>query len=504
MKRHKHGLSSTFLCSMDLGEIIPINLVEVLPGDTFQKATSALLRCSPMLAPVMHKVNVDIYDFFVPHRLVWEDWEDFITGGEDGEDASVYPTIATPVSTGFAVGSLADYLGVTPGVASRNVSALPFRAYAMIFNEWFRDQDLVSPLTIDLTSGADTTTSTALQNAAWPKDYFTSARPWEAKGPQITIPLGTNAPIVGLAVAGTAAAADTNLFGPDAQSDYTAAGAQPIMKVAESIAGKTIAARMQSNAAASTSNRPQIYADLTNASAITLTALREAAALQRMQEARARYGSRYPEYLRYMGVRYSDARLQRPEFLGGGRDVIQFSEVLQTAPGTDPVGDLKGHGITGMRSRRWRRTFEEHGFLITLICVRPKSIYADGLERHWNRRFKEDFWQPELQFIGQQAVLNKEVDFSHATPEGVFGYQDRYDDYRSAWSRIAGDFRTTLDFWHFARIFGSDPALNETFIKCVPSEEPFAVPSEDVLYLTANHSIQARRLVVPVGKSMLF
>jgi len=223
-----------------------------------------------------------------------------------------------------------------------------------------------------------------------------------------------------------------------------------------------------------------------------------------MQEARARFGSRYPEYLRYMGVRYSDARLQRPEFLGGGRDVIQFSEVLQTGPGTDPVGDLKGHGITGMRSRRWRRTFEEHGFLFTFIVVRPKSIYADGLERPWNRRFKEDFWQPELQFIGQQAILNKEVDFSHATPDGVFGYQDRYDDYRSAWSRIAGDFRTTLDFWHFARIFGSSPALNEEFIECVPSEEPFAVPSEDVLYITANHSIQARRLVVPTGKSMLF
>jgi len=500
MKRNKHGLSSTFLCSMDMGEIIPINLVEVLPGDTFQKATSALLRASPLLAPVMHKVNVDMFDFFVPHRLVWDDWEDFITGGEDGDDASVFPTITTPVSTGFAVGSLADYLGVTPGVASRAVSALPFRAYALIFNEWFRDQDLVNPLTIDTTSGADTTTSTAIKIASWPKDYFTSARPWEAKGPAITIPLGTTAPILGISVGNAASAANsgTTSTGVIASQDQAAgipnwySDTQDIRVRAQTTGVPNI-----------TTNRPQVFADLSSASAITLNALREAAALQRMQEARARYGSRYPEYLRYMGVRYSDARLQRPEFLGGGRDVIQFSEVLQTAPGSDPVGDLKGHGITGMRSRRWRRTFEEHGFLITLIVVRPKSIYADGLERHWNRRFKEDFWQPELQFIGQQAILNKEVDFSHATPEGVFGYQDRYDDYRSAWSRIAGDFRTTLDFWHFARIFGSDPALNETFINCVPSEEPFAVPSEDTLYLTANHSIQARRLVAPVGKSLL-
>jgi len=491
MKRHKHGLSSTFLASMDLGEIIPINLVEILPGDTLQKATSALIRCSPLLAPVMHKVNVDIYDFFVPNRLVWDDWEDFITGGEDGEDASVFPTITTPASTGFAVGSLADYLGVPPGVASRQVSALPFRGYALIFNEWFRDQDLVTPLVIDTTSGDDTTTSVALQNAAWPKDYFTSARPWEAKGPEITIPLGTTAPVV---TAGSGNAmllrrADTSALLPSATA-----------------LGSNASSQLQNQAAVLSKLDPNgtLNADLSGVSGITLTALREAAALQRMQEARARYGSRYSEYLRYMGIRYSDARLQRPEFLGGGRDVIQFSEVLQTGPGDDPVGDLKGHGITGMRSRRWRRTFEEHGFMFTFLVVRPKSIYADGLERPWNRRFKEDYWQPELQFIGQQAILNKEVDFSHATPEGVFGYQDRYDDYRSAWSRIAGDFRTTLDFWHFARIFGSSPALNETFIKCVPSEEPFAVPSEDVLYVTANHSIQARRLVVPVGKSMLF
>jgi len=503
MKRHKHGLSSTFLASMDLGEIIPLNVVEVLPGDTFQKATSALLRCSPLLAPVMHKVNVDIYDFFVPNRLVWDDWEDFITGGEDGTDSSVYPTITTPASTGFAVGSLADYLGVPPGVASREVSALPFRGYALIFNEWFRDQDLVTPLVIDTTSGPDTTTSVALQNAAWPKDYFTSARPWEAKGPEITIPLGTSAPVLGIGVtSGGASSTGVAGFGSNAASDALLQSGDATFRTGAS--DEIIVAGTGAAGAIGSSNRPNIFADLTGVSAITLNALREAAALQRMQEARARYGSRYSEYLRYLGIRYSDSRLQRPEFLGGGRDVVQFSEVLQTGPGDDPVGDLKGHGISGMRSRRWRRTFEEHGYMFTFIVVRPKSIYADGLERTWNRRFKEDFWQPELQFIGQQAILNKEVDFSHATPEGVFGYQDRYDDYRSAWSRIAGDFRTTLDFWHFARIFGSSPALNETFIKCVPSEEPFAVPSEDVLYITANHSIQARRLVVPVGKSMLF
>jgi len=197
VKRYKHSLSNTKLFSCDMGELVPCGLTEVLPGDSIQQATNALVRASPLLSPVMHPVNVRIHHWFVPHRLVWEDFEDFITGGPDGMDDSVFPTIAMPASTGFAVGSLADYLGVPtgvpPGASNLDVSALPFRAYALIFNEWYRDQDLVSPLTVDLTSGPDTTTNLALQNIAWEKDYFTSSRPWEQKGPAITIPLGTEA-----------------------------------------------------------------------------------------------------------------------------------------------------------------------------------------------------------------------------------------------------------------------------------------------------------------------
>jgi len=484
MKRGLFNLSYTKLLSCDLGELIPVGLTEVLPGDSIQQATSALVRCSPLLAPVMHPVHVQIHHWYVPHRLIWDDWEDFITGGPLGTDASVFPTITIGGGSGAAVGSLADYLGVPTGVNNIEVSALPFRGYALIWNEWYRDQDLQTELVIDTTSGADTTTSVLLQNGCWEKDYFTSARPWEQKGPAISIPLGTAAPVT------TAAANDV-----DVSVFSTVAAAYRKLDADATFVARGTTAGVQGD---------RLYADLTGASAITVNALREAMALQRFEEARARYGSRYTEYLRYLGVNSSDARLQRPEYLGGGKQTIQFSEVLQTAEGTQPVGDLRGHGIAAMRSNRYRRFIEEHGYIFSFITVRPKTIYTQGLSKHWNRRFKEDYWQKELQFIGQDTVLNKEIYAAHASPNGIFGYQDRYDEYRRSESMVTGEFRqSTLNFWHFARAFGSSPALNADFVKCVPPETPFAVPSEDVLYIMARHNIKARRLVAPVGISKI-
>lgn len=490
MKRSKFSLSHYKLLSCDLGELIPIGLTEVLPGDTIQQNTNLLIRCSPMLAPVMHPVHARIHHWYVPHRLVWDDFEDFITGGPDGMDDSTFPTITIGGGTGAAVGSLADYLGVPTGVNNIEVSALPFRAYNMIWNEWYRDQDLQTERVIATTSGPDTTTNTALMNCAWEKDYYTSARPWEQKGPAITIPLGTTAPVTMNATAA-------------AWKPRTTAGAQLGAAALEADASGFL--QNTSGIDAKFDPNGTLSVDLSGASAITVTALREALALQRFEEARARYGSRYVEYLRYLQVRSSDARLQRPEYLGGGKQTIQFSEVLQTAEGTNPVGELRGHGIGAMRSNRYRRFIEEHGYILSFLSVKPKTIYAQGLNRHWNRRTKEDFWQKELQHIGQQEVLNKEIYAAAASPNGTFGFQDRYDEYRRTESSIAGEFRTTaLDFWHFARIFSSEPALNAGFVNCVPPERPFAVPSEDVLYCMANHSIQARRLVDGSSVSYIF
>lgn len=494
MKRSKFNLSYYNLLSCMPGSLVPIGLTEVLPGDTLQQATSALLRCSPLVTPVMHPWHVRIHHWYVPHRLVWEDFEEFITGGPDGMDASVFPT--KTFATGPAVGSLSDHLGVPPAINGIEVSALPYRGYAMIWNEWYRDQDLQTALTIDDTSGADTTTNVDLQNCSWEKDYFTSARPWEQKGPSVTVPLGTSAPVVPTGAVGTQFPTFSNAAAGVAASSLTSnSGSANVVRTGGSV-GSTFQHGW---------NDPKLQADLSAASAVTVNRLREALALQRFEEARARYGSRYVEYLRYLGVRSSDARLQRPEYLGGGKQTIQFSEVLQTAEGTDPVGEMRGHGITALRSNKYRRFFEEHGYIFSLLSVRPKTIYVQGLSRTWNRRTKEDFFQRELQAIGQQEVLNKEIYAAHASPNDTFGYQDRYDEYRRQESRVSGEFRTSvLDSWHTARIFGSAPALNADFVSCVPTERNFAVQTNDLLYVMARHSIQARRLVAPTGASHIY
>lgn len=498
MKRNKFNLSYYKLASINPGGLYPIGLTEILPGDTVQQSTSALVRAAPLVTPVMHPWNVRIHHWFVPHRLVWEDFEDFITGGPDGEDASVFPTITFSGGSGAAVGSLADYLGVTPAVNNLEVSALPFRAYQLIWNEWYRDEDLETAAVVDVGSGPDTTTSTALKNVAWEKDYFTSARPFEQKGPDITIPIGDTAPVTGTV---TVNPTETAPGTPGARTfSRSAVGANTALNINEAsggLGGITFPATHS------------LDADLSSASAVSVNVLREALALQRFQEARARYGSRYVEYLRYNGVRSSDARLQRPEYLGGGRQNIQFSEVIANnfsagvTAANRPV--LGGHGISSLRSNRYRRFFEEHGYIITCMSIRPKTMYVQGVFRTWNRRFKEDFWQRELEHIGQQEVLNKEVYAAHATPDGTFGWQDRYDEYRRSESSVAGEFRTSvLDSWHTGRIFASDPALNSTFVSCVPTERNFAVQTQDLIYVMARHSIVARRLLAQTGKSFIF
>nr|QJB20638.1 MAG: major capsid protein [Microvirus sp.] len=479
MKRSKFSLSHYKLLSMDMGELVPIACVEVLPGDTLQHTTSALVRASPLLAPVMHPVHCHIRHFFVPFRLLWPAWEDFITGGPDGMDATAVPQIAAGVArpATCAEGSLGDYLGLPPiTTTTHSVSAFPFRAYAMIYNEYYRDQDLQAELPMSTGNGVDSTTNITLQRVNWEKDYFTSARPWEQKGPAVNVPINSNGQNIQLRSSNTPTV--------DQLFRHGAAGTDAATFIGGASPGSA------GNLRFGTQSGLQVSIDL----------LREAFALQRYEEARARFGSRYVEYLRYLGVRSSDARLQRPEYLGGGVQTLQFSEVLQTAEGTDPVGDLKGHGIAAMRSNRYRRFFEEHGLVLSLMSVRPKSLYMQGIQRLWSKGTKEMYWQKELQFIGQQEVRNMEVDVDIVNGGGTFGYQDRYDEYRRIPSTVSGEFRgSKLNYWHFGRNFSGGAALNSAFVTCNPTERTFAVPSQDVLYVMAHHSIQARRLVAKSG-----
>lgn len=495
MKRNKFNLSHTQLLTCRMGYLVPVGLTEVLPGDSFQHAAQAFIRAAPLATPPMHPVRISLRHFFVPHRLVWEDWEDFITGGPDGMDDSAFPTIAINP----AVGSLADYLGVPPG-AQNTVSALPFRAYNLIFNEWYRDQDLSAEQEIAYTSGPDFVTSPNIRRASWEKDYFTTSRPWEQKGPTVTLPLGTTASGTGEVSIRNITRNQTvvpDVVNVDDQNAFwnvsTADGDVPTW--VEGDIGRLIA---------------NVNVDLSNATAATVNQLRRAMALQRYEEARARYGSRYVEYLRYLGIRSSDSRLQRPEYLGGGVSNLQFSEVLSTTsatPGpneTAGVGALAGHGIGLNRTNRYRRFFEEHGFVVSLMHVIPQTMYPQGLFRHWNRRVKEDFWQKELEHIGQQPVLNKEV-YALDPPSGndVFGFQDRYDEYRRAESQVHGEFRTVLSDWHFARNFTAQPVLNNTFVQAVPSVDPFQAQENDTLYCTIRHQLVARRVIAKKGSSFI-
>lgn len=493
MKRAKFNLSHTQLLTCRMGQLVPIGLTEVLPGDTFQHAASALIRAAPLATPPMHPVRISIRHFFVPNRLVWDNWEDFITGGPDGMDNSSFPFVS---DTGTP-GSLGDYLGIPPvegeGIP---VSALPFRAYNLVFNEWYRDQDLTPEAFVNYGDGADGTTSKVLQYAAWEKDYFTTCRPWEQKGPTVTLPIGSTA-------TGTVLITQARNGGPGQQ----VANLRP--HESDFPGGTDIGVDVGPWTNTPLNLIGTANVDLSTATAASVNQLRLAMALQRYEEARARYGSRYTEYLRYLGVRSSDARLQRPEYLGGGVTNLQFSEVLSTTAAdpaasiTDGVAAMAGHGIGLNKTNRYRRFFEEHGFVISVMHVLPQTMYPQGLFRHWNRRTKEDFWQKELEHIGQQPVLNKEVFAGGANDDGTFGFQDRYDEYRRAESQVHGEFRNTLSDWHFARNFADTPVLNDDFITAVPSTEPFQSSGTDTLYCAIRHQLVARRMIARKGSSFI-
>lgn len=502
MKRSKFNLSHTQLHSTVMGRLIPIGLLEVLPGDTIQHAAQCLIRAAPLQTPPLHPVRIDVRHFFVPNRLVWDEWEDFITGGPQNDNASVPPFI-NEVPT---IGSTADHFGITPDIGPEIAySALPFRAMALIWNEFYRDQDLQAEAPFVKTSGEDNTTFQGNYWANWEKDYFTTARPFEQKGPDITLPLGLSAPVTVTATQGGAASAPGTRFNLVRGEADTGGQASVDLLTGTLTTGTPLSIISQGTA------------DLSTATAATVNQLRLALSLQRMAEARARFGSRYTEYLRYLGVRSSDARLQRPEYLGGGRSNLQFSEVLSTSIAQDAAGETSeipgnfgGHGIGSNTSNRYRRFIEEHGFIISLMSVVPQTMYPNALHKHWWRQTRNEYFQKELQHIGQQQVLNWEVNGAHTVPKQLFGYQDRYDEYRRSESGVHGRFRPGhyLADWHFARNLPNNVALNDAFIRSNPSTAPFQLQTvdgeaADNLYIAVRHQIIARRMLARKGSSFI-
>lgn len=481
MSRSKQSLGSYNLTTLDMGQLVPIGMLPVLPGDTIGHSTNLLVRCTPLAAPVMHQCDVRVHHFYSAYRNLWDDndgtdWEEFITGGEDGMNADTVPTLPT---TGIA-GDLFDYFGL-PQVAGINVSALPIRAFNAMFNEYYRDQDLIPKRLPE-----DTTVPTI----AWGRDYFSTSRPWAQKGPQVSIPLGDSAPVIsnsqqvqfndGTTDSGFGTSSDGNLT----RVNPTLSIDTPLQFGAES----------------------GLQADLANAAGADPIDVRYAWGMQRFMENAARYGSRYPEKMRQLGSTYRGL-MERPEYLGGGTSALNFSEVLQTANGSDPrfgVGDLYGHGIAAMRSNKYARTIPEHGVVISMLSVRPKALYQDGIDREWLRKDREDFHDPFLEFIGQQEVWANEIYGDATDPDSanVWGYQDKYDEYRHQRNKVTAEFRDILDYWHLGRKFATAPTLNADFINCVPSKRIFNEQTQNSLWVMAQHRIAAHRNITgnPVAR----
>lgn len=458
-KLNKFDLSHEVKMSFNMGELVPMMIEEVVPGDKFQVQSEVMMRLAPMVAPVMHRVDVYCHYFFVPNRLIWEDWEDFITGGEDGLDVPVHPyfTMDQLYQAGkLNDGLLCDYMGLpsidAPITLDQNVSSLPFRAYTLLFNEFYRDQNLETAATITQTSGADSQVSMCDKRIrAWEKDYFTSALPFAQRGDSVSIP-GT------VAYKATSTLEQTG-GGPTAGNLFLNNSGRLDASIPPTV---------------STTGRIENLEDI----GIDVNDLRRSNALQRWLELAARGGSRYIEQmLSFFGVQSSDARLQRPEYLGGGKQNVMMSEVLQTAEtATTPQGNMAGHGISVGATNKFNKSFEEHGFVMGIISVLPKTSYQEGIHKKFTRFDKFDYFFPQFAHLGEQEILNHELyyDGISGVPNVTFGYQSRYAEYKHTQSKVHGDFKGTLNYWHMGRIFGDQPLLNSNFVKSDPTHRIFA------------------------------
>lgn len=508
IRRSTFDRSHSLKTSFNVGDIVPFFIDEVLPGDTFNVDTSKVVRLQTLLTPVMDNIYLDTYYFFVPNRLTWSHWKQF--NGENTESAWLpkteyeIPQITAPASGGWSVGTIADYLGVPTGVPNLSVSALPFRAYALVMNEWFRDENLSDPLVVPVDDATVVGVNTGTfvtdvakgglpYKAAKYHDYFTSCLPSPQKGPDVLIPVAEagNYSVVGngkgLALVGSSGpfpliskVISNNLQGWNLGTSVgTMATAGNFNEFGNSVVlGVPTAAQLGDDL----SNSGLVAVASGNAAAATINQLRMAFQIQKLYEKDARGGSRYIEILKsHFGVTSPDARLQRPEYLGGNRIPININQVVQqsaTASGETAQGTVTGMSVTTDTHSDFTKSFTEHGFVIGVMVARYDHTYQQGLERFWSRKDRFDYYWPVFANIGEQAVKNKEIyaqgpakkdNAGNVIDDQVFGYQEAWADYRYKPSRVTGEMRSqyekSLDVWHLADDYSALPMLSDSWIR---------------------------------------
>ena len=490
MSRSTFPRNSSVKTSFNVGDIVPFYVDEVLPGDTFDVATSKVVRMPSLITPIMDNIYLDTYFFFVPNRLVWSHWREF--NGENTQSAWIpqvqyeVPQITSPADTGWTVGTIADYMGIPTGVPNLSCNALPFRAYALIMNEWFRDQNLCDPLSfpVDDATVAGVNTGTFVTDvakgglpykAAKYHDYFTSALPAPQKGPDVAIPVADvgNLPVIPLSTP----AWDVNT--------YAAAGGTTLQSVNQVGGVNSFKDTIQAGPGSDYYNvgnvfdvKPSnLYAiNSGNAAAATINQLRTAFQIQKLYERDARGGTRYIEILKsHFGVTSPDARLQRPEYLGGNRVPITINQVLQNSEtATTPQGTPTGQSLTTDVHSDFKKSFVEHGFIIGVMVARYNHTYQQGLERFWSRKSRFDYYWPVFANLGEMAILNKEIYAQGNDKDNeVFGYQEAWADYRYKPSRCTGEMRSqasqSLDVWHLGDDYSSLPTLSSDWIQEDPN-----------------------------------